>query len=84
MKIKTALITAFSAATTLSACSTPGESLKFAQDRCAYIGYDIERERVPTLQCTERKFDQHQAQGRAIVNGVTVGLITVAAGVAIQ
>ena len=84
MKIKTALITALVGATTLSACATPDQSLEFAQDRCAFIGYDIERERVPTLQCTERKFDQHQAQGRAVINGVTVGLVTVAAGVAIQ
>ena len=59
--------------------SAPQESLKVAQDTCEFIGYDINRERVPTLQCTERKYDQHQARGKNVVTGVAIGLATVAA-----
>ena len=59
--------------------SATQESLKVAQDTCEFIGYDINRERVPTLQCTERKYDQHQARGKNVVTGVAIGLATVAA-----
>lgn len=69
---------------TLGACATPQESLEHAQNRCEFIGYDIERERVPTLQCTERKFDAHQGRGRSTVTGIVVGVATVATAGAIQ
>ncbi|MDC0657081.1 hypothetical protein N6L27_03630 [Leisingera sp. SS27] len=72
-------LTALALLITVAACATPEQSKEFAQSRCAFIGYEMERERVPTLQCVERKFDQHQARGRAVATGLTVGLTTAAA-----
>ena len=71
-------IAAIITATALGACATPEQSLKVAQDTCAFIGYDMNRERVPTLQCTERKYDQHQARGKGSATGLAIGLVTVA------
>jgi len=77
-------IAAIITATSLGACATPEQSLEFAQGTCAFIGYDMSRERVPTLQCTERKYDQHQARGKTAATGLVVGLATVAVASAMQ
>ena len=58
----------------LAACASPEASLQHGKDRCDLIGYDIARERVPTLQCIERGYDIHQQRwnGETMIAGATV------------
>ena len=61
----------------VSACDTPQEILAQAQSECSFIGYDIDKERVPTLQCTERGYRSRSANQGATATNVGVGVATV-------
>lgn len=68
----------------VAACSTPEETLKYAQDKCTFIGYDITRERVPTLNCVERQYDRKEDKSNGLVSTGVNALVIAGTEVAIQ
>ena len=65
----------------MAACEAPETMVANAKEECATIGYDIERERVPTLQCTERGYRITKANQRAIPMAVVGAAAPIAAAV---
>ena len=63
----------------LSACSSPEEMVEDAQAECSIIGYNINKERVPTLQCTERGYREIKSSQINPVQSVLIGVAVAAA-----
>ncbi len=82
--MKRLTLTAIAAAIGLSACTAPENIVQHAANECAMIGYDIDLERVPTLQCTERGYRLTRAAQSTPVRviGTTAVSAAVMAGVA--
>lgn len=63
----------------LSGCMAPEELVEYAREECNMIGYDIQRERVPTLQCVERGYRSGKAAQRfpvgTVLNAASLGVI---------
>lgn len=64
----------------LTACASQEQLIAGARDKCSAIGYEAERERVPTLQCVERQFNRAEDRQGGPATSIAAGVAVVAIG----